>query len=60
MNFNFQWRNYMYDRNEIKQIIDEAVFMAKYTVYGKDDHKRETIAIEEVKTRLYDAFGIEE
>ena len=51
----------MYDRDEIKQIIDEAVFMAKqYTVYGKDDHKRETIAIEEVKTRLYDAFGIEE
>ena len=25
----------MYDRDEIKQIIDEAVFMAKYTVYGK-------------------------
>lgn len=50
----------MYDRDEIKRIIDEAVFMAKYTVYGKNDHKRETIAIEEVKTRLYDAFGIEE
>lgn len=50
----------MYDKNEIKQIIDESVFMAKYTVYGKDDHEREMIAIEEVKTRLYDAFGIEE
>ena len=25
----------MYDRDEIKRIIDEAVFMAKYTVYGK-------------------------
>lgn len=46
----------MYDRDEIKRIIDESVFMAKYTVYGKNDHKRETIAIEEVKTRLYDAL----
>lgn len=50
----------MYERDEIKRIIDESVFMAKYTVYDKDDHKRETMAIEEVKTRLYDAFGIEE
>lgn len=25
----------MYDRDEIKRIIDESVFMAKYTVYGK-------------------------
>ena len=54
------YKNGEYDRDEIKRIIDEAVFMAKYTVYGKNDHKRETIAIEEVKTRLYDAFGIEE
>lgn len=50
----------MYERDEIKRIIDESVFMAKYTVYDKDDHKRKTMAIEEVKTRLYDAFGIEE
>ena len=39
---NCQWfvvrRNFMYDRNEIKEIIDEIVFLKKYTLFDKQEY----------------------
>lgn len=48
----------MYDRNEIKEIIDEAVFEEKYSIGHKDSDEWD--AVERLKVRLYDSFGIEE
>ena len=46
----------MYDRNEIKEIIDEAVFEEKYSIGHKDSDEWD--AVERLKVRLYDSFGI--
>ena len=48
----------MYDLDEIKEIIDTAVFEEKYSIGYKDS--REWSAVQSLKVRLYEAFGIEE
>ena len=48
----------MYDRNEIKEIIDEIVFLKKYTLFDKQEYDEKVI--EELKSDLYNAFGIDE
>lgn len=50
----------MYDRNEIKEIIDEIVFLKKYTLFGKQEYDEKAKVIEELKSDLYNAFGIDE
>lgn len=49
----------MYDRNEIKEIIDEIVFLKKYT-FDKQEYDEKAKVIEELKSDLYNAFGIDE
>lgn len=53
-------RSFMYDRNEIKQIIDEIVFMKKYALCDKQEYDEKAKIIEELKSDLYNAFGIDE
>ena len=53
-------RNFMYDRNEIKEIIDEIVFLKKYALFDKSGYDEEAKVIEELKSDLYNAFGIDE
>lgn len=46
----------MYDRNEIKEIIDEIVFLKKYTLFDKQEYDEKAKVIEELKSDLYNAF----
>lgn len=48
----------MYDRNEIKEIIDTAVFEEEYSIGHEESDEWD--AIERLKARLYDSFGIDE
>ena len=50
----------MYDRNEIKEIIDEIVFLKKYTLFDKQEYDEKAKVIEELKSDLCNAFGIDE
>ena len=50
----------MYDRNEIKQIIDEIMLLKKYTLFDKQEYDEKVKVIEELKSDLYNAFGIDE
>ena len=50
----------MYDRNEIKEIIDEIVFLKKYALFDKKEYNEKATVIEELKSDLYNAFGIDE
>ena len=50
----------MYDRNEIKQIIDEIIFLKKYALFDKQGYDEKAKVIEELKSDLYNAFGIDE
>lgn len=49
----------MYDRNEIKEIIDEIVFL-KNIHYLISRNMMKSKVIEELKSDLYNAFGIDE
>ena len=50
----------MYDRNEIKQIIDEIVFLKKYELFDKHGYDEKAKVIEELKSDLYNSFRIDE
>ena len=51
----------MYDRNEIKTIIDEIVFSEKYALLDdKQKYNEKATVIEELRSDLYNAFGIDE
>lgn len=51
----------MYDRDEIKEIIDEIVFLKKYELLdNKLEYDEKAKVIEELKSDLYNAFGIDE
>ncbi len=50
----------MYDRSEIKEIIDEIVFLKKYTLFDNQGYDEKAKVIEELKSDLYNAFGIDE
>lgn len=50
----------MYNRNEIKQIIDEIIFLKKYTLFDKQGYDEKAKVIEELKSDLYNSFGIDE
>ena len=50
----------MYDRDEIKEIIDEVVFLKKYALFYKQGYDEKAKVIEELKSDLYNAFGIDE
>ena len=51
----------MYDRDEIKKIIDEIVFLKKYKLLdNKLEYDEKAKVIEELKSDLYNAFGIDE
>ena len=61
----------MYDRNEIKEIIDEIVFLKKYTLFDKQEYdekakvasrittKVEVVDGKNVKTRVFKKSGNE-
>lgn len=51
----------MYDRDEIKEIIDEIVFLKKYELLDdKLEYDKKAKVVEELKSDLYNAFGIDE
>ena len=50
----------MYDRNEIKEIIDGIMFLKKYTLFDNHGYDEKAKVIEELKSDLYNAFGIDE
>ena len=50
----------MYERNEIKEIIDEIVFMKKYALFDTNGYDEKAKVIEELKSDLYNAFDINE
>lgn len=50
----------MYDRDEIKEIIDEIVFLKKYALFDKQGYDEKAKIIEELKSDLCNAFGIDE
>ena len=43
-----------------KKIIDEIVFLKKYTLFYKKEYDEKAKVIEELKSDLYNAFGIDE
>ena len=59
MKFNFYWeKSNLYSIEEIKEIIDDAV-LEECKNYN-DSSSRGYIGVQSLKTRLYDAFGIED
>ena len=49
----------MYDRSESKEIIAEIVFLKKYALFDKQGYDEKVKIIEELKSDLYNAFGID-